>query len=134
AVMRALTIVAGDANPQWWTDDMGQTLFQPPNVSGWRPNGYWLTTSRLWSRANWSRWLVWQDNVRNTLSTITALSVHDAVQHAFDAFAIDNPSDHTRAALEAWLTAQRSDAGAWDDWTFINLVVLVMLTPEMNLA
>ncbi len=41
---------------------MGQQLFEPPNVSGWRPNEYWLTTSRLWARANWARYLIWRNN------------------------------------------------------------------------
>ena len=26
---------------------MGQDLFEPPNVSGWVPDSYWLTTSRI---------------------------------------------------------------------------------------
>jgi Protein of unknown function (DUF1800) len=29
----------------------GQLIFQPPNVSGWRANGYWLTASGLSGRA-----------------------------------------------------------------------------------
>jgi uncharacterized protein (DUF1800 family) len=134
ATMRALSITAEDANPQWWMEDMGQQLFEPPNVSGWRPNDYWLTTSRLWSRANWSRYIIWQDNVQNTLSGITSMTVHDAVQAGFDLFGIDSPSDHTRMKLEAWLTLQRADTHAWTNWTFINLLTLVMLCPEMNLA
>jgi uncharacterized protein (DUF1800 family) len=134
ACMRALGITAEDANPQWWMEDMGQQLFEPPNVSGWRPNGYWLTTSRLWSRANWSRYIIWKNDVQNTLNAITSMTVHDAIQRAFDVFGIDNPSAHTRSALEAWLTAQRADTHAWVNWTFINLVTLVMLCPEMNLA
>jgi uncharacterized protein (DUF1800 family) len=134
ACMRACAITAGDANPQWWMEDMGQQLFEPPNVSGWRPNEYWLTTSRLWARANWTRYVIWQNDVQDTLSSITSMSVHDAVQHAFDVFGIDSPSAHTRATLEAWLTAQRADTNAWANWTFINLLTLVMLSPEMTLA
>ena len=134
ACMKAVGISAVDANPQWWMADMGQDLFEPPNVSGWRPNAYWLTTSRIWSRANWSRYLIWRNNVGDTLSGITIMSVHDAVQSAFDVFGIDNPSSHTRAGLEAWLTAQRADHGAWTNWSFINLLTLVMLSPEMSLA
>jgi uncharacterized protein (DUF1800 family) len=134
ACMRSLNITGTDANPQWWMEDMGQQLFQPPNVSGWRPNLYWLTTSRLWARANWARYLVWQNNLQNALSSIVGMTVHNAVQHAFDVFGIDNPSAHTRAALEAWLTAQRADTHAWTNWSFINLLTLVMLCPEMNLA
>ena len=57
--MRVVDLTAEDANPQWYMDDMGQQLFEPPNVSGWRPNEYWLTTSRLWARANWARNLIW---------------------------------------------------------------------------
>ncbi len=46
ACMRVVNITAEDANPQWYMEDMGQALFEPPNVSGWRPNEYWLTTSQ----------------------------------------------------------------------------------------
>jgi uncharacterized protein (DUF1800 family) len=136
ACMRAVNITADDANPQWWMGDMGQTLFEPPNVSGWRPNAYWLTTSRIWARANWTRYVIWRNGVGDTLSSIATMNmnVHDAVQTAFDVFNIDNPSSHTRAGLEAWLTAQRADNHAWVNWSFINLLTLVMMSPEMCLA
>jgi uncharacterized protein (DUF1800 family) len=136
ACMRAVGLGAEDANPQWWMEDMGQQLFEPPNVSGWRPNGYWLTTSRVWARANWARYIIWQNDggVGNTLHDIVGKSVPDAVQFAFDKLSIDNPSPHTRAKLEAWLTAQRADTHAWTNWSFINLLTLVMLSPEMFLA
>jgi uncharacterized protein (DUF1800 family) len=134
ACMRAVNISAGHANPQWWMEDMGQQLFEPPNVSGWRPNSYWLSTSRLWSRANWSRYLIWVDNVRNKLNGIVGMPVPNAVQYAFNAFGIDNPSPNTRSRLSAWLIEQRADHDAWTDLAFINLLTLVMLSPEMNLA
>jgi uncharacterized protein (DUF1800 family) len=134
ACMRAVGITAGDANPQWWMGQMGQQLFEPPDVSGWRTNDYWLTTSRIWARANWTGYLVWQNDLQNALSSIVGMTVADAVQHAFDVMRIDSPSTHTRSKLEAWLTIQRADTHAWRNWTFINLLPLVMLTPEMNLA
>ena len=102
ACMRAVGMTAADANPQWWMADMGQQLFEPPNVSGWRPNEYWLTTSRLWARANWTRYIIWQEhanNVGDTLSGIVGMSVANAVQHAFDVLGIDSPSSHTRGQL-----------------------------------
>jgi uncharacterized protein (DUF1800 family) len=134
ACMRAVNLTAGDANPQWWMGDMGQELFEPPNVSGWRPNDYWLTTSRAWARANWSRYIIWRNDVGNTLSAIVGMTVPDAVQYAFDALGVDSPSSHTRKKLELWLTAQRADTHAWTNWSFINLLTLVMLSPELNLA
>jgi uncharacterized protein (DUF1800 family) len=134
ACMRVVNITAEDANPQWYMSDMGQQLFEPPNVSGWRPNEYWLTTSRLWARANWARNLTWTDDARDSLSDIVTMSVPDAVQHGFDYFGIDSPSAHTTAKLEAWLTNQRADNQAWVNWSFINLLTLLMLSPEFNLA
>jgi hypothetical protein len=131
--MRAVALTGADANPQWWMADMGQQLFQPPNVSGWRPNEYWLTTSRAWARANWARYLIWRNDVADTLSDIVAMTVANAVQHAFDVLNVDSPSTHTRSKLEAWLTAERAD-DAWENWSFINLLTLVMLSPEFNLA
>jgi hypothetical protein len=115
-------------------EDMGQQLFEPPDVSGWRPNEYWLTTSRIWARANFLGHLIWQGTVNNTLNAITTMTVADAVQHGFDTLRIDNPSAHTRAKLEVWLTAQRADTNAWRNWSFINLLRLILLSPEMNLA
>ncbi|HTH04708.1 MAG TPA: DUF1800 domain-containing protein [Ilumatobacteraceae bacterium] len=134
ACMRAVNLTAADLNPQWWMEDMGQQLFEPPNVSGWRQNKTWLTTSRLWTRANWTRYLIWRNNAGNKLSAITGLSVANAVQYGFDQLGIDNPSSHTRSNLETWLAAQRADTHAWTNWSFINLLTLVMLSPEMNLA
>ena len=137
ACMRVVNITAEHANPQWYMEDMGQQLFQPPNVSGWRPNEYWLTTSRLWARANWVANIIWQDGVNMTLSDIvipTPMSVPNAVQHGFDFFGIDNPSAHTRAKLEAWLTKQRADSNAWTNFQFRNLTTQLMLSPEFNLA
>jgi len=135
AGLRVMGLTAEDANPQWYMEDMGQQLFEPPNVSGWRPNEYWLTTSRLWSRANWARNLWWiNDHTQNVLSDIVGMSAPDAVQHGFDYFGIDNASAHTRSKLETWLTKQRADNNAWVNWSFINLTTLLMLSPEFNLA
>ena len=134
ACMRATGLSAANANPQWWMEDMGQQLFEPPNVSGWRPNKYWLTTSRLWSRANWARYIIWRNNTGNLFSSITGMTVPNAITYAFGVFGITDISAHTRAKLEAWLTAQRADGQAWVNWSFINLLTLVMLSPECNLA
>ncbi len=134
ACIRTLGIDADNSNPQWWMEDMGQQLFEPPDVSGWRPNEYWLTTSRVWSRANFASYLIWRNGIQNTLSAIVGMTVSNAVQYAFDTMRIDNPSAHTRAKLEAWLTLQRADTHAWTNWSFINLLVLMMLSPEMTLA
>jgi hypothetical protein len=134
ACLRATGLMAWDANPQWWMEDMGQQLFEPPNVSGWRPNAYWMTTSRLWARANWSRYIIWREGTGDLLHDITGMSVPDSITYAFSVFGIIDISTHTRAKLEDWLTKQRADTNAWVNWSFINLLTLVMLSPECALA
>jgi hypothetical protein len=88
----------------------------------------------LWARANWVRYTIWKAEDQGILSNTMAMTVPDAVQAAFDLFTIDNPSDHTRAHLEAWLTAQRADANAWTHWGYLNLLTLVMLCGECAMA
>jgi hypothetical protein len=78
--------------------------------------------------------VIWKANDANLLANTNAMAVHDAVQAAFDLFVIDNPSTHTRSKLEAWLTAQRADTNAWTHYRYLNLLTLVMLSPECNLA
>jgi uncharacterized protein (DUF1800 family) len=134
AVMRAVGMNADQTDPQWWMAEMGQQLFEPPNVSGWRPNGYWLGTTSLWARADWARHVSWKARQNGFLAGTKTMAVPDAVQAGFDAFMIDQPSGATRADLEAWLTAERADGPAWDDWAVLNLMTLVMLSPDFNLA
>ncbi len=134
ATLRALGMTAEDANPQWYMDDMGQALFEPPNVAGWKNNAYWVSTTALWARANFARNVAWPAHEAGFLNQVPGLSVHDAVQAAFDAFGIEQPSAATRYQLERWLTKQRADHHAWTDWQYINLTTLTMLSPDFNLA
>ena len=95
--------------------------------------------ARLWSRANWANEIVWAKDVNtnsigDALSAISSMTVANAVQYGFDFFGIDSPSAHTRATLQNWLTAQRADTNAWVNWTWINLLRQLMLSPEFNLA
>ena len=96
AMMRAVDMTAEDINPQWWMDEMGQQLFEPPNVAGWKNNAYWVSTTALWARADFARYVTWKAHDDGFLSQVPSLSVTAAVQAAFDAFGIDQPSAATR--------------------------------------
>jgi len=133
ATLRATGRPAADLDPQWWMEAMGQELFQPPNVSGWRPNGYWISTSGVSARASWARHVCWQ-----VVDTGFALGYEgvktgtnaDLVQRAFDVFGITEPAASTRSILEGWLND--GARGRW--WTAPNLIVAVMSTADFNLA
>ena len=59
----------------------------------------------------------------------------DAVQHAFDVLGVDSPSS-AHAEQPRGVAHRRSapTPNAWTNWSFINLLTLVMLSPEFNLA
>jgi uncharacterized protein (DUF1800 family) len=135
--LAALGMTADDTDPQWWMTEMGQQLFEPPNVAGWDQNGSWLGTMNVWARANWARYVTWKVReagvLGSALGSTLAMTSADAVDTAFALFRVDSPAVQTRQRLVQWLDGERA-ANVWDDWQFINLLTLVMLCPDMNVA
>ncbi len=68
--LKGLGFTAVDTNPQWWMDQMGQNLFYPPNVAGWKNNAYWLNSTALWARADFARNLTWRAEKAGFLAEI----------------------------------------------------------------
>ncbi len=148
ATLKFTGLTADDASPQWFMDDMGQNLFEPPNVAGWKNNGYWLGTSSMWRRADWAAYVAWriyshnqqagatnvvQDAAMSILQGSAPSRYADAVDFILTMFGVFTPSDNTRRQLVAAATRQWNSHG-WDERTWWNLVVLVMLSPEYNLS
>jgi uncharacterized protein (DUF1800 family) len=135
AGMRYSGIGPVDAHPEWYADDMGQEIFNPPDVSGWKNNAYWISSGSFWARADFVRNLTSKANnadpLLNKLVDERADTVPIAVQKLFDHFAITNPAAATRSALEGWLTAERAAHGSAER---ANIFILTMLTPDFQLA
>ena len=131
-VMRATSLDGATANPQWWLESMGQKPFDPPNVSGWRTNGYWISTSAASARAGFARYVTWRARDRGILASTLDVNPATAVQQAFDTFGVDRATSRTRSILEAWVAAQRTAKQSWAVQP--NLLTLVPLTPEFQLA
>jgi uncharacterized protein (DUF1800 family) len=163
ACLRATQMSAVATNPQWWMEAMGQQLFYPPNVAGWKNNAYWLTSTGLGARAAFARSLSWQARVAHGdhpvgfLREITAthqavvdgrdrtvydVPTADAVARAFSLFgrdpAVDPPGAHVRSVLATWLAAQRvaeqEPPWSWREYSPLNLATMTMLTPDVQLA
>jgi uncharacterized protein (DUF1800 family) len=148
--LRMLGQTAEDRNPQWWMEDMGQQLFEPPNVAGWKNNAYWLNSTALWARADFARNLTWHAHDAGFLMEIPArdnanqflMTVNQAVDFAYRKFgrdpAIAAVSTWDRGVLRNWLASQRATESAptysWHDWEAINLTTMMMLTPDVLLA
>jgi uncharacterized protein (DUF1800 family) len=133
AAIRHSGISTANAHPEWWLAEMGQKPLEPPNVAGWKANGYWLSSTSLWAKAGFADFLSWKvgdgtlfDNLVS--STVPAAS---AIDQALAQFGITNPSSTTRQRLIDWLTTER----ARDSWYIpAGLTVALLLTPEFQLA
>ncbi len=149
-VLKSTGQSAADRNPQWWMEDMGQVLFEPPNVAGWKPNAYWLNSTAMWARADFARDLTWHAHETGFLAPVFArngsnqyvMTPGQAIDLAMKTFgrdpAVQGTSPWIRSVLVNWLTNQRSTEAApdysWREWESINLTTMAMLTPDVLLA
>lgn len=132
ATLRATGLGPDVLHPEWFMEGMGQVLYDPPNVAGWKQNGYWVSTSGYWSRAAWGRYCRWVASERGVFQGVAGLNAAAAVQSAFDRFGVVDASPATRAGLEAWCNREKA---ARRDWTIQpNILLLTMLTPDVNVC
>jgi len=151
----ALLVATGrrsrEADVTWLMDAMGQRLLFPPNVSGWRPNGYWVNASAMEGRARTAQSIAWAagrgywngDDGPITLaggsimrSEITARTPWPEQQPVLtNAALIDRLLDLMHLELPPATVAEIVRyADSATVWERNNALLLVMLAPEMQLA
>lgn len=108
---------------------MGQRLFHPPTVAGWGQNDYWLATARTWGKAALARRLAARSTVLGDLGDLPPESV---ATRGFQQFGILSPSPVTRRVVEDWVRRTRVEGN--EKLLNRNLMVLLLLTPEFQLA
>ena len=127
-------IPSSDLGGSWMGDRMGQSLYNPPNVAGWKHNSYWLNTSALSARADIARGVTWHLRNNGGFENLHDLSVPDAVDFVANYFGIAPLSTITRNALISAHQAERS-AQSYDSWWApTNLLTMTMLAPEFHMA
>lgn len=136
-------------NAVWLMGSMGQRLLYPPNVSGWRTNGYWVNASAMEGRARTAQSFAWAatrtywqaggggvislgtGSLTNTQVTansggVPTLSNTDYVG-LLEAYTGICLSDTSRAEVLRYA----NDATVWER---NDAVLVMMLVPEMHLA
>lgn len=111
---------------------LGQVPLRPPNVSGWRQNKAWISTSAMWAKGLLAGQLVGALGAAGTFDDLADLSVPAAVAAALARMGVDDPSPETVAHLQDYLTAERA-AGRGAVVPPV-LAALVTLTPDFQLA
>ena len=131
AAMKGSGLGCDVAHPEWWLEAMGQTPFNPPNVSGWRQNGYWISSSAQWAKGAFADHLRWKANDLKILPDTTRLDPQAAVRTVLRQLGVDNPAGPTVGAIEEWLRQERRTT-KWAERP--NLLLLSLLSPDMQLA
>ena len=131
AAMRVSGLPCDVAHPEWSVGEMGQRPFYPPNVSGWKQNGYWVTSSALWAKAKFASNIRWRLFEQNYLADSASKTPAEAVDAALATFGIANPSAATRNALISYVQNERAHTN-WAERA--GLLMLPLLSPEFQLA
>ncbi|WP_426571596.1 DUF1800 domain-containing protein [Aquihabitans sp. McL0605] len=132
ASMRALGMPAATLHPEWWLERMGQPLYQPPNVAGWKQNAAWISTSAQWAKGSFAGWARWKANDAGIFAGAGSLAPAAAADAAFARFGIEDPSPLTRSQVEAYVAREKAAGRSWAIPP--NLVTLALLTPDFQLA
>jgi uncharacterized protein (DUF1800 family) len=152
----ALLVATGQrsrtANVTWLMEAMGQRLLFPPNVSGWRPNGYWVNASAMEGRARTAQSFAWASsrtywqqggggqitlaggsisNAEITARTpwpeqLPVISNADLVHRLSSLMQLQLPPSTVDEIIRY--------ANGATVWERNNAIVLLMLAPEMHLA
>ena len=131
AAMRHTGFGCDVVHPEWTLESMGQKPFDPPNVAGWKQNGYWISASSHWARSQFASHLRWITNRGGLLEGSDSLSVEDAVNAALLQFGLYGVSQNTFSALTNYVEEERASS-RWAERP--GLLFLSVLTPEFQLA
>jgi uncharacterized protein (DUF1800 family) len=132
AAIRATGVPPSELDVVQIQQRLGQVPLRPPNVSGWRQNRAWISSSTFWAKGELAGQLQARLQARGTFAAWNALSVPAAVSAAFARFGVDDPSPATRARLEAFIAGERGAGRAATASS--TLAALMTLTPDFQLA
>jgi uncharacterized protein (DUF1800 family) len=132
ATMKVLALPASIARPEWFLEQSGQRLYEPPNVGGWKGNEGWVATSATWGRGRFAAHCQWMARDRGVFAGADTMTPAAAAQMAFDRFGIADPSPTTRAAVEGYVQGEKAARRGWAVQPA--LVVLMMMSPEHQMA
>ena len=145
-VLAQTGLKASLVHPEWYGDEMGQGLFHPPDVSGWKLNRYWVNTSALAARAAFAQRVRFELTDHNEMSRpfrmkygswswdgLEAKSPGELIDTMAKAFGL-SLTTKTRNSLVAWSRREVVPSGHVDWWRSPNAILLMMLVPEMHVA
>ncbi|CAB4568270.1 MAG: DUF1800 family protein [Actinobacteria bacterium] len=131
ALLEATGLVANDLGASWMGERLGQSVYNPPNVAGWKHNAYWLTTSTLSARGQMARNVTWRIRTQPAFANLASMTPAAAVDHVAAYFRIAPLSTASRDAMVTTYQNERTRTS----WAApVSLLTMAMLAPEMHMA
>ena len=142
ASMRHTSTDCSEARPEWFLPGMGQRPFDPPNVSGWRQNTYWVSAAAAWSKMHLASHLRWKAYNRddiidtNEITDYTPLTFRFTPEQSVDKalwnYKFGDVNAHSRQKLIDYVASERASDHRWTERA--GLLMLTLLLPEMQMA
>lgn len=154
ALMSSMGATAEESAQLWLMERTGQRPLYPPNVSGWKPNGYWVNASAMGARHQLVQGAIWSltrhtwdgddgyiqfgDNPAHRLTRVEVNGRwQDGTEPIPDAEFVDRlitysgltPSATTRQGILAHLAHPDIEP-----WMRLDALVLLLSAPEMHIA
>ncbi len=83
ALMRLTSTDCSVAHPEWALTGLGQDPFRPPNVSGWRQNEYWVTSTAAWAKIHVASRLRYHAVKRNDIADASEITDWSPITYRF---------------------------------------------------
>lgn len=132
-----------DATPIWLMEGMGQLPLFPPNVSGWKHNGYWVNASSMALRIETAQGFAWA-SMQDYWDGAGVMRLADGVltRDEIEGYYATRPVallDRMLDLMNLTLSPTSHDAlatlsGAAYFWERGDLLPLILITPEFHLA
>jgi uncharacterized protein (DUF1800 family) len=151
--MVALLVASGkrseDASPLWLMEGMGQRPLSPPNVSGWKHNGYYVNASAMAQRTRTAQSFFWRlmDSYWDTTGPEAGvITLPGGTITKDQIIATANDATKARALVDEFLAKLRLTATSTslnalyqyatsvNRWERVNVLLLILLMPELNVA
>jgi hypothetical protein len=138
----------------YWSYQLGQEIFNPPNVAGWKGYRNWINESTLTARWNYSSavayWLTTQDQSRESLRTLAQALTNDSkdpvlITAALTEFFLGQTLDpvHLQSAVinfKSGIPENYYIDGTWNlywdeaPYQIVNLLYYLVKLPEFQLV
>lgn len=113
---------------------MGQIPFEPPNVSGWRSNSYWINTSAWNARLNLAGVAAKLMRESGAFNVFGSSTPAQCVARAAEIARCGPLSNNTTSSLIALVEAERRLAAPGGSTETQSLLAAVLACPEFNLS